>query len=127
MKPRSGFFLADGILALAVILIGTGAILAIQKATIRARYDHQIRQHAWRILRHAPSWAPNEAALPWERAFDFHGEPVSEGGVIWLKANGETSGQLQKVRFEIAFFDSSGVKRTFWLNHNFWEVDHAGL
>ena len=127
MKPKKAYFLADCLLALGVTLLGTGAILSIHRATLRARYDHQLRQRAWCLLSQAPNWTPDETALAWQRSFDFLGDPVTEGGVFRLQASGDISGNRRHVTYEVVYFDGSNVKRTIELEHDFLEADHAGI
>ena len=127
MKPEKAFFLADGILALGVILLGTAAIQAIHLTTVRARYDHQIRQRAWQILKQGSHWAPVPGTYPWEREFDFQGVPVPQGGVFWMKATETISDQTRYVRHEVSYFDGSEMKQTLLLETSFLEVDHEGL
>lgn len=127
MNQRKGFFLADGLLALLVFLIGTAAIQTVLKSTARARLDHQMHQRAWSILADAESWPPEDAGVSWKRGFNFQGEAVTKGIVFLLRCHSEATDSQRKVRYQISYQDASGEQRRQWREHDYWAGHDAGF
>lgn len=121
MKKRYAFTLVDVMIALLVLLLGTGGILAMMQSSRRALLETEELAVAHRILYQLARLPTAVLEESNGKTYDFRG--LHEGPALFqVGVSSRTEDDYVLWQFEVRWTDASGQKRQLRSNRMVWEA-----